>query len=224
MNQLNELLLALFLVSCLLLAVSSRLLHCIRIVALQGILLGIIPLTFCSGEHHGSLSMAAVNLILKGLILPYLLYRVMLKTGIKRELEPVTGYSLSAFIVLVLALFSFFIAGHLPIPGGAPFLAKFAIPAAFTVVMTGLFIAISRKKALTQVIGFLVFENGITLFGVSVMREHTVIVELGILLDVLVLVFVMGIAVFQISREFTHIDTDRLNCLDDMPEEKEVEK
>ena len=56
------------------------------------------------------------------------------------------------------------------------------------------------------------------------MREHPVIVELGILLDVLVLVFIMGITVFQISREFSHIDADRLNQLDDISTGREVQR
>ena len=115
--------------------------------------------------------------------------------------------------------------GKLTIPRGASEVAGFAVPVAFTAVFTGLFMVIARKKALTQVIGFLVFENGITLFGAAVMREHPVIVELGILLDVLVLVFIMGIAVNQINREFSHIDSDRLNSLDDITgNEVEVEK
>ena len=58
-------------------------------------------------------------------------------------------------------------------------------------------------------------ENGITVFGAGLMMEYGIFVELGILLDVLVLVFVMGIAIFQINREFAHIDTDRLNRLGD---------
>ncbi|MBR7120995.1 MAG: hydrogenase [Lentisphaeria bacterium] len=223
MNNFNELLLAAMLLSCLMLAVSSRLLHCIRVVAMQGIILGILPLTLAFAQNaHASVSMAVINLLLKGVILPALLYRAMLKVRIKRELEPVTGYSLSATAVLLMAILSFFIAGKLGIPSGSAEMAVIAIPAAFTLVMTGLFIVIARKKALTQVIGFLVFENGITLFGAAAMREHPWIVELGILLDVLVLVFIMGITVNQISRAFSHIDSDQLNQLDDMPENKEV--
>ena len=221
MIQISELLLGIFLVSCLMLAVSSRLLHCIRIVSLQGIILGILPLTLIAGSGDIHWPMIGINLILKGMLLPYLLYRVMLKAGVKRELEPVIGYSLSGGVVLLMVLFSFFIAGKLSLPVNASAVAGFAVPASFAVVMTGLFVVMARKKALTQVIGFLVFENGITLFGAAVMREHPVIVELGILLDVLVLVFIMGIAVFQISREFSHIDADQLNMLDDMPEVKE---
>ena len=196
-----------------LLVTSSRLLHCIRIVALQGVLLGIMPVTLAIGHGDIHWSVMIINLSLKGIILPCLLYRTMLKAGVKRELEPVIGYSLSAGVVLALILFSFFISGRLSLPAGASDLAGLAVPCSFAVVMTGLFTVIARKKALTQVIGFLVFENGITLFGAAVMREHPLIVELGILLDVLVLVFIMGISVFQISREFSHIDADRLNSL-----------
>ena len=86
------------------------------------------------------------------------------------------------------------------------------IPPAITMI-SGLFIVMARKKALTQVVGFLIFENGITVFGLGMAVECGLLVELGILLDVLVLVFVMGIAMFHINREFSHIDADRLNCL-----------
>ena len=221
MIQINELLLALLLISCLMMAVSSRLLHCIRIVAFQGIVLGILPVTLAHAWDEVNWPMSAVNLILKGIVLPLLLCRAMKKAEVKRELEPMVGYSFSAGVVFVIMLFSFFISHQLPMPTGASSIAPVAVPAAFTLALTGLFVVMARKKALTQVIGFLIFENGITLFGAAVMREHALIVELGILLDVLALVFIMGIAVYQISREFSHIDSDRLNALDDMPESRE---
>ncbi|MBE6376562.1 MAG: hydrogenase [Lentisphaerae bacterium] len=222
MTQFNELLLALFFVSCLMMAVSCRLLHCIRLVAMQGILLGILPLTISGTFSLEHPVMSAVNFLLKGIALPALLYMAMKKADVKRELEPVVGYSFSAAIILILTLFSFYITNKMGTPVHSAPLANIAIPASFTMVMTGLFIIIARKKALTQVIGFLVFENGITLFGAAAMREHPVIVELGILLDVLVLVFIMGITVFQISRAFSHVDADRLNQLDDLPDNGEV--
>ena len=90
----------------------------------------------------------------------------------------------------------------------------------FTLLLTGLFLVAARKKALTQVIGFLVFENGISLFGIGLMQHHHFLVELGILLDVFVLVFIMGIAICQINREFAHIDADKLSSLDDLPDEQ----
>ena len=225
MMQFNELRLARMLLSCLMMAVSSRLVHCIRVAAFQGVILGILPLTVAPALSEANWPMALINLILKGVILPLLLCRAMKLAGVKRELEPLAGYSLSAGVILLLTLFSFFITGYLPIPEGSTGIAAVAVPTAFTLALGGLFIVIARKKALTQVIGFLMFENGITLFGTAVMREHPVIVEMGILLDVLALVFIMGITVYQIRREFAHIDSNRLNMLDDLPEErKAVEK
>lgn len=89
------------------------------------------------------------------------------------------------------------------------------IPGAMFTILTGLFIVVSRRKALTQVLGYLVLENGVYVFGSSLAVEEPLLVEMGILLDVLVAVFVMGIVIFQINREFDHIDTDKLSVLKD---------
>jgi hydrogenase-4 component E len=87
------------------------------------------------------------------------------------------------------------------------------VPVAFFTIMSGLFLIISRKKALTQVLGYLDQENGIYAFGVALVRQQPMLVELGILLDIFVAVFVMGIAMFHINREFDSIDTDQLSRL-----------
>jgi len=80
-------------------------------------------------------------------------------------------------------------------------------------MFTGLYLLIMRRKAVTQVLGYLVLENGIYLFGVAAVSEIPLLIEAGLLLDVFVAVFVMGIAIYQINREFNHIDTDKLNIL-----------
>ena len=82
-------------------------------------------------------------------------------------------------------------------------------------ILVGLFLIVARKKAISQVLGFLVMENGIYTFGVALVRESPLLVELGVMLDVFVAVFVMGIAMFHISREFDHIDTHELTTLKD---------
>jgi hydrogenase-4 component E len=87
------------------------------------------------------------------------------------------------------------------------------VPVALSTIFTGLFLILSRRKALTQVLGYIVLENGIYIFGVALALKEPVVVELGVLLDVFVAVFIMGITVFQISREFDHTDTDRLDSL-----------
>ena len=214
-----EALMALFLLTNLMLAASSRLLHGIRIVALQGILLGILPLLI--GGQHGltpHLWVAAViNISIKGIALPLLLAYAMRKASIKRELEPLIGYVASITIVLGFFLLSFYLASKLPVAGTG---YKLAMPVSFATVLSGLFIVMARRKALTQTIGFLTFENGIALFGTGLLLETGLVVEFGILLDIFVLVFIMGIAVLQINHEFQHIDADRLNMLDEKGGEK----
>lgn len=216
MSASQEIIFAVFLLTGLMLSASSRLLHCIRIVVVQGVLLGILPLLIReSGEIHADQwVVSGVNILVKGGILPYLLVVAMRRARVKRELEPIVGYSTSLVIASMLVGFSFWVAGKLPVPGGG---MPLVMPVAFSTMLIGLFLVVSRRKAITQVIGFLTFENGISLFGAGLMLEYGMIIELGILLDVFVLVFVMGIAVFQISREFEHIDVDRLNRLGDGP-------
>ncbi len=208
----------------LLLVTSSRLLHCIRLVAIQGLVIGLIPLSAWNWDggipHSELLIIAGLNIALKGIIIPVLLSRTMRSAHVCRELEPLLGYSCSLMIVLAIAGCSILLSRNLPLPGEA--LSQFAVPAAFTTLLTGIFLIVSRRKALTQAIGFLTFENGVTAFGTGMALEYGLLVELGILLDVFVLVFVMGIAVFRISREFQHIDSDRLNKLGDWSEDEVV--
>lgn len=217
MDNITQFILVLFLFNCLFLAASSRMLHLIRLAAVQGFLLGALPLVIDLGFlHFENGILAIINIVIKGTLLPFLLYVAMKKASVKRELEPVIGYSFSALIILCFCGAGFWIAGKLPLPS---FLAKTIVATSFTLLLTGLFLVAGRKKALTQVIGFLTFENGITLFGIGLMKHHSFLVELGILLDVFVLVFIMGIAICQIQREFSHIDADKLTALDDLPEE-----
>jgi hydrogenase-4 component E len=82
-------------------------------------------------------------------------------------------------------------------------------------IFTGLFLIVSRRKALMQVLGYIVLENGIYAFGVALVVESPLLVELGVLLDVFVAVFVMGITMFHLSRAFDDIDTDQLAMLKD---------
>lgn len=228
MTGFTEIILAALLGTDLFLACASRLFHCIKIVAFQGVMLGLLPLIMwdwqASPPHGQMIFVAAVNLLIKGILLPCLLTRAMRQANVRRELEPFIGYSASLFLILLAAGISFWFCARLDLVPDS--VSRLSLPVAFTTMLTGLFIIIARKKAITQAIGFLIFENGITIFGTGMMLEYSLIVELGILLDVFVLVFVMGIALFQISREFQHIDSNRLNQLGDwtMPEKEEIEE
>lgn len=216
----TDIILAAILLTNIVLAASSRLMSSIKTIALQGLLIGLLPLALWnwgSGAppHSVLLLTVGVNIAVKSILLPTLLVMVMRRTNVKREFEPFIGYPASVAIIMAVIAGAFYICSHFGII--SPTQSKIAIPTALTTLSTGLFIIIARRKAITQVIGFLVFENGIGVFGIALMLEHGLIVELGILLDVLVLVFIMGIAIFHINREFSHINADRLTRLGDMP-------
>ena len=194
---------------------ASRLAPLIQTVAFQGVALGLLPLlTEHSNPTLASALLNMTSVLLKGLVFPWLLFRALKVAAVKREVEPFVGYTASLFFGILALAFGCWIVTRLPLPerGIPPHLLAAAI---FT-MLTGLFLIVTRRKALTQVAGYLVLENGIATFGL-VLVHHTfpLLVELGILLDVFVAVFVMGIIIFHISREFDHIDTDRLAVLKD---------
>ena len=218
MLTLSEIVLALFLLSDLALAGSGRLNHAIRLVAAQGWAVGLLPVILWNWQDSGCpdarlWTVAVINMLVKGVALPMLLSYAVRKANTRRELEPIVSFRLSQTIVFLMAVGGFAIGSHLGIHETVA--SELAIPVAFTTMGAGLLLICARKKAITQVLGFLVLENGISVFGAGLLLEHSLVVELGILLDVFTLVFILGIAIFQINRTFSSTDTDRLNHLGD---------
>ncbi len=193
---------------------SSRLGACIRTVAVQGVLLGFLPLLAHPDRMAPRiLLLAFASVALKAVGFPWLLFRALRGAKVRREMEPYVGYSLSLLAGVGALALSLWIGSRLPLP--TPAVSPLLVPVAFSTMLVGLFVIVSRRKALSQVLGYLVFENGIYAFGVGVAYEAPLLVELGVLLDVFVAVFVMGILIFHISREFDSIDTERLSSLRD---------
>jgi hydrogenase-4 component E len=212
MQQWLELTTVLVLLTNLTMLGLSELGACVRLVAVQGILLGLFTLIVRADEITVRLLVLAVlSIAIKGYVFPFLLFRGIREAGIRREVEPFVGYVSSIVIGLVMLAASMWIAARIPLP--AVSMSFFPVSVALTTIFTGLFLVISRRKALTQVIGYLVFEGGIYMFGVTAVGEIPLLVEFGVLLDVFVAVFVMGIAVNHINREFDHIDADQLSSL-----------
>jgi hydrogenase-4 component E len=213
-----EIVLALFLISDLALAGASRLRSAIRFVAVQGWVVGILPLLLWDWQMGGCpggriWTIAAVNALVKGVALPVLLAYAVRKARTRRELEPIVSFGLSQLIVFLMAVGGFVVGRILKIHEAVA--SELAVPVALTTMGAGLLLICARRKAITQVLGFLVLENGISVFGAGLLLEYGIIVELGILLDVFALVFILGIAVFQINRTFLSTDTDKLNRLGD---------
>jgi hydrogenase-4 component E len=200
---------------------SSSLSFCIRVVALEGIALGLLPLLL-PGHEFGprTVFLVAISIGLKGIVFPWLLFRALRAADVRHEVEPLVGYSVSLLFGVGTLGLSLWLGRMLnPVPLlGRPTELPLILPTALFTVIVGLFLIVSRKKALNQVLGYLVLENGIYLFGITLAHEEPFLVEMGVLLDVFVAVFVMGIAVFHISREFDHMDVDQLSTLKDWTE------
>jgi hydrogenase-4 component E len=189
---------------------SSRLSACIRAVALQGLLLGLLPpVLFASASLH-VLALAAGTILVKAIVLPTFLRWAIREASVRREVEPIVGYLASLVLGVVALAAAFAVANVLPVRAGY---SDLLIPAALVTVIIGLIVLITRAKALTQVVGYLMLENGIYLFGLTQLQRVPFLVEVGVLLDVFVGVFIMGIVVFHINREFDSISAANLTGL-----------
>jgi len=190
----------------------SELGACVRTVAIQGILLGIFTLIVREdGLSARLLVLSILSIGLKGFVFPFLLLRSIREAGVRREVEPFVGYVTSIVAGLAMLAGAMWLSAQIPVPVTA--MSSFQIPVSLSTIFTGLFLVVSRRKALNQVIGYLVFESGIYMFGITAVGEIPLLVEFGVLLDVFVAVFVMGIAMNHINREFDHIDADQLSSL-----------
>jgi hydrogenase-4 component E len=184
----------------------------VGLLALQGYALSLLPLFIHPGGFTARAVLLSVGMaVLKGWLVPKVLLHAVREVKIAREVEPLIGYVPSLIIGVVIVGFSVVLAQRLPIPPGVR--SGLLVPVSLATMMMGLFMTVSRLKALTQVIGYLVFENGIYLFGLLVFYEMPWLLEMGVLMDVFVAVFVMGIMIHHISREFDSIHTDRLTQL-----------
>jgi len=194
---------------------SSRLGAAIRIVAIQGVLLGALPLLLLEQGHSlgHALVLAVGAAAIKGFLIPWLMFRAIREASIRREMEPLLGFVASMVLGGVGVALAFAFAGGLPLPGGDAH--PYLVPTALSTVWSGLLLFVSRKKAVSQVLGFLVLENGVYVFGLLLAGFMPVMVEAGVLLDLFAAVFVMGIVMFHINREFASLDTEKLSALRD---------
>jgi hydrogenase-4 component E len=162
--------------------------------------------------HDPELYFVAVALFaLKVIIIPRYLTRLEKQVGGQRELYPYVNVGTSLVGSGLLVLLAYAITRPLVLASALP--TRAGLPLAMGLVFVGLFVVITRKKALTQIVGFLVMENGITLLAVLGTFGIPLIVELGVFLDVLMGFLVMQVFVYHIHGTFESIDIDQLNQL-----------
>ncbi len=216
MTGLSELILILVVLSDLIMVGIGDVRMSIRVVTFQGVMLGLLPLLmFEQGFSLDLLTIAAGTFLMKGYVFPWLLRRTLRSANVSNESVPTLGFTMSKVTGVLLVVNSFWLASRFDAAAGVAHSSDLTLPVALATLLCGLFFIVTRRLALMQVLGYLMLENGVFVFGVALAHEEPLLVEMGILLDVFVAVLVMGVAMFHISREFDHIDVERLTELRD---------
>jgi hydrogenase-4 component E len=208
---LNALAALLLLVSFAMLA-QRRIVTLVNLLALQGVLLfgATVLLAWRTGETHLYLS-AALTMGLKVLALPWLLHRLIRRLGVYWDTEPMINVAGTLLIGVVIVVFAFGVAQ--PISAVASTATRSAIGIAVAVILLAFLTMITRRKAISQVVGFLSMENGLFFGAMSATYGMPMIVELGVALDVLVAMLVLGVFFFQIREQFDSLDLHHLESL-----------
>lgn len=204
MNSFHELLLLLVVLTDFWVLGATRLSSTIRATAIQGALLAALPLALHPHLSPHLVGLALGVLAVKAFIVPHFLTRAIREAAVRREVEPLIGFTSSLMLGATAVAFSFAIAPRLPLPEMP---SATLVPVALATAIIGLVVLTTRNKALSQVVGYLVLENGIYVFGLSQTERVPFLVELGVLLDVFTGVFIMGIVVFHINRAFDSLDS-----------------
>jgi hydrogenase-4 component E len=154
---------------------------------------------------------AALTLILKVVAMPWILHRLIQRLGAQWDNEPLVNIPVTMLAGLVLVIFAFGLAQ--PISMMATTITRHTIGVALAVILLSFLMMITRRKAITQVIGFLAMENGLFFAATSATYGMPMVIELGIALDLLVAVFILGVFFFQIREQFDSLDLHHLESL-----------
>jgi len=189
----------------------SRIRGVIKAVALQGMLLGICPLLVHQEIGFRGLLLVVVTIGLKGFAIPQLLFRAMRAADIRHEVKPAVSFVSSLLLAGAGTALAMVFSSTLPLTEQHEGL--FLVPASLSTVWTSFLMLTTRKRAISQVLGYVMLENGIYLFGLLLLEAMPFLVEVGVLLDLFTCVFVMGIIIHHISREFSTSEAEQLSEL-----------
>ncbi|MGD1029653.1 MAG: hydrogenase [Opitutaceae bacterium] len=210
MNEVPNLLVGIAMGLNLLALASGRLPSLIRVAAVQGVVLGLLPLVMERVDWLVVL-VAVLSTALKGVVIPGLLRRAMRVANIDRDLSPLIGFIPSLLLGAAGAIAAVALARLVPLlPEHRGLLL---VPGSLASILTGFVLLTCRSKAISQVCGYLILDNGIYLFGLLLIHAVPFMVEAGILLDLTVAVFVIGIIMDRIQRAFDSLDTRKLTAL-----------
>jgi len=184
----------------------------IRLYGLQSLLLAIVATTIAISEsRHELFVTAALTIVLKTILIPWFLMRTVDRIGIHREIEPFLNVPVSLLICLGLTVVGYRVSTGFE--EGAQQVTHHLIGVALSLLLIGLFLMVTRKKAITQILALLTVENAVFLVAVGVTTGMPLVVEFGIAFDVMLAVLVLGILVQRIVARFESMDVSRLSNL-----------
>ncbi len=191
---------------------QRRILSLIHLYTFQGVILvaATTVVAYVTDQHHLYYS-AALTFALKVFLIPYLLHRVIRRLNVRWDVEPLINVPTTMLIGIVLVIFAFNLAQ--PIAQLSSSVASGTLGIALAIVLLSFLMMITRSKAVPQVIGFLSMENGLFLAATAATYGMPMIVELGIALDVLIGILILGVFMFQIREQFDSLDIRHLEKL-----------
>ncbi len=212
--QFINLLAALLLLIAFAMLTQRRILSLINLFALQGAVLALstFVVAFSTNQHHLYYS-AGLTLLLKVLLLPWLLHRLIRKLNVRWDVETLINIPTTMLVGIALVIFSFNLAA--PIAQLSEGITRGLIGIALASVLLSLLMMLTRRKAVSQVVAFLSLENGLFFAATSATQGMPLVVELGIALDVLVATFIFGVFFFQIRETFDSLDITHMEKLKD---------
>ncbi|QFY07654.1 hypothetical protein GBF35_14015 [Nonomuraea phyllanthi] len=212
--QLLDLACGAFLLTAVLVLWRRELAAIVWLFALQGIALT--ALIVVLGARQGDLELILIGLgvgALRAGLLPYLMRRALAAGGGGRETQPLVNVATSLLVAAVLAMLAYALSQ--PLVRLSPTPATQAVPVALTVLLIGFFLLVTRRRALSQLVGFLLMDNAITATAFLTTSGVPLVVELGISLDVLLAVLVLQVLTTRMRAAFGGTDLDELRELHD---------
>jgi len=210
--QINSIMAALILLTAFGLLVQRRMYGLLHIFAWQGFFLSVSTaiVGYVSGAHHLYIS-SILTLALKVVLIPYILHFLMRQLHIHKEVEQLVNIPTTMLIGIALVIFSYYLTA--PIRELSTLVTRSTLAVALATVMLGLLMMITRRHAVTQIIGFLALENGLFFAATSATYGMPLVVELGVALDILIAAFIFGIFFFQIRTTFDSLDVEQMTKL-----------
>jgi hydrogenase-4 component E len=200
------------LVSAYLMVGQKALVVAIRLYGVQSALLGAVGVAMGLADQRPHLFVtAALTIALKAVVIPWFLLRVVDQVGIRREIEPYVNVPASLLLCSLLTVVGYRVS--VGMAGGGQGVSHQIVGVALSLVLIGLFLMVTRRKAITQILALLTIENAVFLVALGATSGMPLVVELGISFDVILAVLVLGVLVNRIVARFETMDTSRLSNL-----------